>query len=95
MASSEELTPSLPDTLPEDFSEWDGQASAAATLGKSNDRESTAVPGESAKSNGQSNYLESILSSFDNKAQNGSSSSHAPGGARETANQFGQYCCLL
>jgi len=90
MASSEELTPSLPDTLPEDFSEWDGQASAAAALGKSNDRESTSAPGESAKSNGQSNYLESILSSFDNKAQNGSSSSHAPGAARETANQFGQ-----
>jgi hypothetical protein len=27
MASPEELTPLLPDTLPEDFSEWDGEAS--------------------------------------------------------------------
>lgn len=30
MASPEELVPSLPDTLPEDFSEWDGEASPAS-----------------------------------------------------------------
>ena len=28
MASPEELTPLLPETLPEDFGEWDGEASA-------------------------------------------------------------------
>jgi hypothetical protein len=31
MASPEELIPSLPDTLPEDFGEWDSEGSAAAT----------------------------------------------------------------
>ena len=31
MASPEELIPSLPDTLPEDFGEWDSEGSSAAT----------------------------------------------------------------
>jgi hypothetical protein len=31
MASPEELTPLLPDTLPEDFGEWDGEASPEAS----------------------------------------------------------------
>jgi TonB family protein len=31
MASPEELVPSLPDTLPEDFGEWDSEGSATAT----------------------------------------------------------------
>jgi periplasmic protein TonB len=67
MASSEELTPSLPDTLPEDFSEWDGQASAAASLGKSSDRESASAhspqTSRDAKNEfGQSAERKSVLS---------------------------------
>lgn len=39
MASPEELTPSLPDTLPEDFNEWDGEASPAPLPVNSNEWE--------------------------------------------------------
>ena len=34
MASPEELAPLLPETLPEDFSEWDSEASAARSPGQ-------------------------------------------------------------
>ena len=39
MASPEELAPSLPDTLPEDFNEWDGAASPAPLPVNSNEWE--------------------------------------------------------
>ncbi len=39
MASPEELAPSLPETLPEDFSEWDGEGSAAAKPAHANEWE--------------------------------------------------------
>lgn len=43
MASPEELIPSLPDTLPEDFGEWDSEGSATATAVASGEWE-TAQP---------------------------------------------------
>ncbi len=39
MASSEKLAPSLPETLPEDFFEWDGEASSAPSPDHSGERE--------------------------------------------------------
>jgi protein TonB len=39
MASSKELAPLLPETLPEDFNDWDGKASAAPAPVKSGERE--------------------------------------------------------
>jgi protein TonB len=40
MASPKELAPLLPDTLPEDFNEWDGKAAAAPSPVKSGERDS-------------------------------------------------------
>ena len=37
MASPEELTPLLPDTLPDDFGDWDSEASPASSLPVNND----------------------------------------------------------
>ncbi len=39
MASSEKLAPSLPETLPEDFFEWDGEASSAPSPDHAGERE--------------------------------------------------------
>ncbi len=49
MASPEEVVPSLPDTLPEDFSEWDGQASPAVLPVNSREWEAWAASHSLAK----------------------------------------------
>jgi len=59
MAHPEEMTPLLPDTLPEDFSDWDGDAPQAPS------EEDAAYTGsEAPKSLGQSDYFDSILANF-------------------------------
>jgi protein TonB len=54
MASPEELIPSLPDTLPEDFGEWDGEGAATATAVDSGKWETAQALSEAPKSFGQS-----------------------------------------
>jgi TonB family protein len=54
MASPEELIPSLPDTLPEDFGEWDSEGSAAATAVASGEWETVHALSEAPKAFGQS-----------------------------------------
>ncbi len=66
MASPEEIVPSLPDTLPEDFGEWDGEGSPAPTPVHSSEWEAweAAHPvGDSLKPAAQSSERKSILSS--------------------------------
>lgn len=67
MASPEEITPLLPETLPEDFSGWDGQASAAAApadLSESKAREAAHSPGETSKPVWQSADRDAVLESL-------------------------------
>jgi hypothetical protein len=54
MASPEELNPSLPDTLPEDFGEWDSEGSAAATAVAPGEWESAQPLSEAPKAFGRS-----------------------------------------
>jgi periplasmic protein TonB len=54
MASPEELIPSLPDTLPEDFGEWDSEGAATATAVDSGEWESAQTLSEAPKVFGQS-----------------------------------------
>jgi|GEM_PF-368051 len=54
MASPEELIPSLPDTLPGDFGEWDSEGSATATAVDSGEWESAQPLSEAPKAFGQS-----------------------------------------
>ncbi len=68
MAPTEKIAP-LPDTLPEDFGEWDGDASSAPAPVNSNEWEPTPDHGETGKNHGQSGYLEEILASFDTKSR--------------------------
>jgi len=53
MASPEELIPSLPDTLPEDFGEWDNEGSAAATAVASGEWETADALSDAPKAFGQ------------------------------------------
>jgi TonB family protein len=54
MASPEELIPSLPDTLPEDFGEWDSEGAATATAVDSGESETAHALSEAPKAFGQS-----------------------------------------
>ncbi len=54
MASPEELIPSLPDTLPEDFGEWDGEGAATATAVDSGEWEAARAFSEAPNAFGQS-----------------------------------------
>src|ERR1700722_910211 len=54
MASPEELIPSLPDTLPEDFGEWDSEGAATATAVASGEWETAHPLSEAPKAFGQS-----------------------------------------
>ncbi len=54
MASPEELIPSLPDTLPEDFGEWDSESAATATAVDPGEWESAQAVSEAAKAFDQS-----------------------------------------
>jgi TonB family protein len=63
MASPAELGQGLPETLPEDFSEWDGEASPAVAPGKSGGPESTHADVETPNQSEQAAFLESLLES--------------------------------
>jgi TonB family protein len=80
MASSEKLAPVLPDTLPENFSEWDNDASSSAAPGGADEWES--VVSQSApsaqKAQGEPANLDQILSSMADRSRVWRSDSHAP-----------------
>jgi TonB family protein len=84
MASSEEVVPMLPDTLPENFSEWDSDASHAPVPGGSDEWEAvynhSEPPGQ--KAHGEPENLDQILSSFEERSRVWRSDSHAPVVAR-------------
>jgi protein TonB len=79
MASPKELAPLLPDTLPEDFNDWDGKASAAPSPARSGEREAwEAVDpfSEPAKPLWQSPDREALLASLvDGSRESGSAAS--------------------
>jgi TonB family protein len=68
MASTEKIAP-LPDTLPEDFSNWDGNASPAPSPSPADEWEETFGRNEPAKPHGQTDYLNDILASFEDKSR--------------------------
>jgi TonB family protein len=80
MASSEELVPALPDTLPENFSEWDNDASHAPAPGASDEWDSVFSKSEPSrqKAHGEPENLDAILSSFEERSRVWRSDSHAP-----------------
>jgi TonB family protein len=80
MASSEELVPALPDTLPENFSEWDNDASPAPKPGAADEWDSVFSNGEPPrpKAHGEPENLDEILSSFEERSRVWRSDSHAP-----------------
>ncbi len=53
MASPKEIAPLLPETLPEDFAEWDGEGSRSRLPGGSNQGEDSYIPYKSPKPPGQ------------------------------------------
>lgn len=79
MASPKELAPLVPDTLPEDFNEWDGKAAAAASPVKSGERdawEATDSFGEAQKPLWQSGDRDALIASLvDGSRASGSASS--------------------
>jgi periplasmic protein TonB len=80
MASSEELIPALPDTLPDNFSEWDGDASSAPAPGGSDEWDSVCPsnePPRQKKTHGEPENLDQILSMAD-RSRVWRSDSHAP-----------------
>jgi TonB family protein len=80
MASSEEVVPVLPDTLPENFGEWDNDASPASVPGGADEWESVSSHGKPAgsKAHGEPENLDEILSSFADRSRVWRSDSHAP-----------------
>lgn len=81
MASPKELIPSLPETLPEDFSEWDGKAAAAPSPVKSGERDAWEAGdsfGETQKPLWQSGDRDAFLASLVDGPQASSSPASAP-----------------
>ncbi len=81
MAPPKELAPLLPDTLPEDFNEWDGKSAAAPSPVKSGERDAweAADPfGEAQKPLWKSGDRESFLSSLVEGPRASGSTSPAP-----------------
>lgn len=63
MAHPEAVAPLVPETLPEDFSDWDGEASPASSPGKPAEVETAPVPSETPRPRGQSNSRDGVRSS--------------------------------
>jgi hypothetical protein len=61
MASPKEIAPLLPETLPEDFAEWDGEGSRSRLPGGSNEGEDSYIPYRSPKPPGQPGSHETSL----------------------------------
>jgi periplasmic protein TonB len=67
MASAEEVARALPDTLPADFGDWDSEGSQAPVPGGSSEWEAAGGQNGTQKPQAQSDYLDGILDSFENK----------------------------
>ncbi len=78
MASPEKIAPLLPETLPEDFSDWDGEASAMPVPGEWKASEDAHSFGVTAKPPGQSAEYNAILESLRGKPRASVSASPAP-----------------
>jgi len=82
MASPEEMTPSLPDTLPEDFGEWDGEGPAPPPHNTS-EWDTAFDRGATTKPHGQSDDRDAFLASLMDKQRVSRSGSSAPGFAKQ------------
>ena len=69
MASAEEVARLLPETLPEDFNEWDGEGSQAPAPNGSDEWDSAYGHSQAQKPVAQSDYLDEILQSFESKSR--------------------------
>ena len=81
MASPKELAPLLPETLPEDFSEWDGKAAAAPSPVKSGERDAWEAAdsfGETQKPLWQSGDREAFLATLVDGPRTSGSAASAP-----------------
>jgi protein TonB len=81
MASPKELAPLLPETLPEDFSEWDGKAAAAPSPVKSGERDAWEAAdsfGETQKPLWQSGDREAFLATLVDGPRASGSAASAP-----------------
>jgi periplasmic protein TonB len=85
MASTEKIVPLLPDTLPEDFSEWDGNAPSAPAPTTADEWDAVIGPGEppTSKPRTRTDYLNDILTSFDDKSRVRQSNSQPPNRVRQ------------
>jgi protein TonB len=80
MASPKELTPLLPDTLPEDFSEWDGKAAGAPSPVKTGERDAWEAAdsfSEAVKPHWQSADNDALLASVVDGSRDAGSASSA------------------
>jgi protein TonB len=73
MASPEQIASALPDTLPDDFGEWDGERSVVAAPVISSAREETGVLGEYPKPLGPADDRDAIVASVMNRTRDGRS----------------------
>jgi periplasmic protein TonB len=81
MASPKELAPLVPDTLPEDFNEWDGKSAVAPSSVKSGERdawEATDPFGETQKPLWQSGERDALIASLVDGSRASGSASSAP-----------------
>jgi TonB family protein len=80
MASSEEVVPLLPDTLPDNFNEWDSDASAAPPPGGADEWESVSRQSEPSRPavHGEPENLDEILSSVADRSRVRRPDLHAP-----------------
>ena len=81
MASPEKIAPLLPETLPEDFSDWDSEASPMPVLGHSGEWEASKDAhsfGETPKPLGQSADYNAVLDSLLNRPRASVSASPTP-----------------
>jgi hypothetical protein len=91
MASSEEVVPLLPDTLPENFSEWDSEASPAPGPAGSDEWESVSNQSKPPRpiAHGEPENLDEILSSVADRSRVRRPDSHAPVIARPQGDYAG------
>lgn len=80
MASSEKVVPMLPDTLPDDFGEWDKDAAPPPAPGSADEWDSVIGRSEPPrqKAHGEPENLDQILSNFADRSRVWRSDSHAP-----------------
>lgn len=77
MASPEEVSPPTPDTLPEDFGEWDNGSDPNASPNGSSEWDSVNSPKGAPKARGKSEYIDAVLASYDEAPRVWRSDAHA------------------